>query len=139
MYQYREELAAVELFESNQYKSFVYLDAGAKKYILLNDTEKNNNINRYKFNNDRGSGVGMKGVTALIFMNSDVDAFMYELTGADAIPERKYLFEEKNKIHAMALLRAATYDAAHNTYITVSFDKKTGRGIMGKLVWLEVK
>ncbi len=137
MYLYREELAAIELFESNQYKSFVYLDAGTKKFILFNDSEKNNNIDRHKFNG-RATGVGLKGVTAIISMNSDIDAFMYQLSGDNPIPERNYLFEEKNKIRAMALLKAAVYDPVKNIYITLRFDKKTGKGIMARMVWLEV-
>ena len=48
MYKHNRDLGAVELFESNQYKSFAYFSTGTRNFILFNDTEKNNKIKKSK-------------------------------------------------------------------------------------------
>lgn len=131
------ELAAQELFKGNQYKSFVYLGSMKKQFILFNDTEKNNDLKGEKLVSVNGVMMRSK-LTMVMGVTGDCDAFMYELTGNDIMPKREYLFGEKDKGHALALLPVSAYNKQNNMLVTIRLDKKTDRNKTISIVWLEI-
>lgn len=111
----------------NVYKQFAFINADGKKYLFINDTERN--IERIEKNKEP---IGIQGV-------DDMDAFYFQLTGNDAIPARKFLVSDpgnKKRSHPRALFRASGYDKKNNLFIAVFFEKD-GKDNGFKLKWLQ--
>lgn len=111
----------------NVYKQFAFINAEGKKYLFINDTEKN--IERIKNNKEP---VGIQGV-------NDIDAFYFTLTGNDAIPERKFLVSDPGNMkrsHSKALFKASGYDKKNNLFIAVFYESE-GKDGGFKLKWLQ--
>ncbi len=125
------ELAAQMLYKGNQYKSFVYLHTTKGSYVLCNDTERNKEIRTINFISTRDNLIMVQGVTG------DCDAYMYSLRGDTTILKKEYLFGEKDKGHALALLTISAYDKKNNMYVTLMLDKKNMRNKMVSVVWLQ--
>ena len=138
LYISKREATAQELFKGNQYKSFVYLNGIKNKYILFNDTERNNDITDEKLMRnegglERGKIVMVQGITG------GCDAFMYKLSGNDIIPKREYAFGKKEHGNTLSIFTIANYDKKTNTYVTLKLDKESMKDKMVKLVWEEVE
>jgi hypothetical protein len=120
---YREGGAQL-LFHGNQYKSFAFLDGKRKKFILFNDTQRNNDAQ------ESGKIVNILGV-------SGTDGFYYPLTGSDAVPKRDYIFgkPEGKKDHDLALFAVSDYDKRNNVYATLKLENEHGKKV--KVVWLQ--
>ena len=128
------ELTAQVLLKGNQYKSFVFINGAKNNYILFNDTERNNDIVNAKKGARFGSDTRSK-LVRVMGMTGDCDAFMYKLTGDDVLPKREYLFGEKEKGHALALLTISDYNRKNNTYATLMLDKSNTKSKMVSVVW----
>ena len=138
LYISKRDATAQELFKGNQYKSFVYISGIKNKYILFNDTERNNDITDEKLMRnegglERGKIVMVQGITG------GCDAFMYKLTGNDVIPKREYAFGKKEHGNTLSVFTIANYDKKTNTYVTLKLDKESMKDKMVKLVWEEVE
>ena len=131
--------AAQLLFRGNQYKSFAYVDGTKSKYILFNDTEKNNDIKNARKRGNIYTGLSKAKLVMIIGVTIDCNAFMYKLAGDDLFPEREYLFAEKEneKGRALALLTVSDYNKKSNTYATLKLDKSSMKSKMINIVWQE--
>lgn len=138
LYLYYREFAAPSLFKGNQYKSFVYARGNTQQYIFFNDTERNNDLKKNKLTTRTGAFSTTK-LVRVQGLTGDCDAFMYPLIGNESIPERNYLFGEKDKGHALALLTVSAQSKQNNSFVTLMLDKKNMRSKMVNLVWLELK
>lgn len=132
----KRELSAQLLFKGNQYKSFSFIDGTKNKYILFNDTEKNNDITNTKLvlksgTLSRSKLIRVSGITG------DCDAFKYTLTGIDILPKRDYLFGERDKGHFLAAVTISSYNKTNNIYATLMLDKINTRNKMVSVVWQE--
>ena len=130
------ELTAQALLKGNQYKSFAFINGAQNNYILFNDTKRNNDIVNAKKGSRFGSDTRSK-LVRVMGMTGDCDAFMYKLTGDEVLPKREYLFGEKEKGHALALLTISDYNKKNNTYATLMLDKNNTRSKMVSVVWQE--
>jgi hypothetical protein len=130
------ELTAQVLLKGNQYKSFVFINGAKNNYVLFNDTERNNDIVNAKKGARFGSDTRSK-LVRVMGITGDCDAFMYKLTGDDALPNREYLFGEMGKGHALALLTISDYNKKNNTYATLMLDKSNTKSKMVNVVWQE--
>jgi hypothetical protein len=113
------------LYKGNEYKSFDFISAGARSYIVFNDTERNNDAQ------EQGGLVTIEKV-------DNCDAFAYAIKGTDVVPKRDYIFgnPEKRRDHNLLLFSIADYDAKSNIYTTLKLEKEGGnKGV--KLVWLQ--
>ncbi|HMI77343.1 MAG TPA: hypothetical protein VK484_01050 [Ferruginibacter sp.] len=121
-YHSRKERTAQFLYMGNQYKSFAYLNGVNKNYVLFNDTERNNEVNKDKF-------VEVQAI-------SECDAFMYELTGNDVFPKREYTLGKSANVkeHNLLMYAVADYDKKNNVYVTLRLDKEEGANKDVKLV-----
>ena len=132
------ETGAQQLFKGNQYKSFAFINGIKNKYIVFNDTERNNDIKDEKFMRvdgglERGKIVMVQGITG------DCDAFMYKLTGNDIIPKREYAFGNREQGHTLSVFTVADYNKKTNTYVTLMLDKASRKDKMVKLVWEDIE
>lgn len=123
------------LFRGNQYKSFAYVDGIKSRYILFNDTEKNNDIKNARKKGNIYTGLSKAKLVMVIGVTADCEAFMYKLTGDDILPEREYLFAEKENGRALALLTVSDYNKKNNTYATLILDKSNMKNKMVNVVW----
>jgi hypothetical protein len=105
------------------FKSFLYLDAGKNKYMMINDTERNNDVKKDKY-------VTITGV-------SECDAFFYNLTGDNIVPKRDYIFGSNADGHNLCFFRVSNYNKATNTLVTLKLNKKSPGDKYVKLVWLQ--
>jgi hypothetical protein len=105
----------------SQYKTALYLDAGKDKYILINDTERNNNVEKNNF-------VTIEGV-------SECDAFLYKLTGSELVPKREMLFGPNENGHNLASFGVSDFNG--NTLVTLKLNKKNAKDKAVNLIWLE--
>lgn len=124
-YKSEDEQSVVPLFKGNQFKSFSYLNSKLKKFILLNDTERNNDAQ------ESGSLVTVSGV-------GESDGFYYPLTGTDPTLKREYIFgnPENKKDHNLALFAISDYDSTTNLYATLKLEREgSKKGV--KVVWLQ--
>ena len=128
------ELTAQALLKGNQYKSFAFINGAQNNYILFNDTKRNNDIVNAKKGARFGSDTRSK-LVRVMGMTGDCDAFMYKLTGDEVLPKREYLFGEKEKGHALALLTISDYNRKNNTYATLMLDKSNTKTKMVSVVW----
>lgn len=124
-----DDPAAVANFVSfkNVYKQYAFLNAEGKKYLFINDSERN--IERVEKNKEP---VGIQGV-------DDLDAFYFTLTGDDVIPARKFLVAdptEKKRIKPRALFKTSDYDKKNNLFVA-AFYEVDGRDKGFKLKWLQ--
>ncbi len=71
----------------------------------------------------------------VIGVTVDCNAYMYKLTGDDIFPEREYLFAEKDKGRALAMLTIADYNKKNNSYTTLMLDKSNTKTKMVSVVW----
>jgi len=113
------------LYKGNQYKSFDFISAGPRSYVVFNDTERNNDAQ------EKGGLTTIEGV-------SNCDAFVYPLKGTDLIPKRDYLFgnPESKKDHNLALFTISDYDKQSNVYATLKLENQHGnKGV--KVIWLQ--
>lgn len=111
----------------NVYKQFAFINAEGKKYLFINDSERN--IERIEKNKEP---VGIQGV-------DDIDAFYFPLTGDDVIPARKFLVSDpadKKRSQPKALFKASGYDRKSNLFIAV-FNESEGKDKGFKLKWLQ--
>lgn len=106
----------------SEYKIPFYVNAGKTKYMLLNDTEKNNNPT--------------KGYVPIIGV-SDTDAFIYKLDGDKFVPEREMIFGSGGNWHNLAALPASNFNG--NTFITLKLNKKDSNNKAASLVWIELQ
>jgi hypothetical protein len=130
------ELTAQALLKGNQYKSFVFINGAKNNYVLFNDTERNNDIINAKKGARFGSDTKSK-LVRVMGLTGDCDAFMYKLTGEEVMPKREYLFGEKDKGHALALLTISDYNKKSNTYATLMLDKANMKSKIVSIVWQE--
>lgn len=111
---------------SNQYKRFGYINTGSKKYILMNDIERN-------------TETVQKGRYPLRIMGlGDCDAYYLPLIDNELIPARKYVFGEPagrkdNKIAAFAV---SAYDKKNNIFATLRTTDPS-RGKESQIVWVK--
>lgn len=105
----------------SQYKTPLYIDAGKNKYLLINDTERNNNVEKNSF-------VTITGV-------SDCDAFLYKLSGNELVPKRDVLFGSNENGHNLASLGVS--DFRRNVLVTLKLNKKNSKNKAVSLIWLQ--
>lgn len=127
--------AAQLLFKGNQYKSFTYVDGIKSKYVLFNDTERNNDIKNARKRGSIYTGISKAKLVMVIGVTIECDAFMYKLTGDDIFPDREYLFAEKEKGRALALLTVSDYNKKNNIYVTLMLDKSNMKSKLVSVVW----
>jgi len=112
-----------KLYEGNQYKSFAYLSGINKNYILFNDVDENGESVR-------------KGKLTTIIGIGDCDAYYFNASGSDIMPERQYVFEEPEKReHNLALFSISDYNKETNIYVTLRLAKGKNKGV--SIVWLQ--
>lgn len=99
------------------------MDMGKNKYIAINDTERNNEVKRDKF-------VTIIGV-------SDLDAYLYKLTGDELVPKRDILFGSNEDGHNLASFSVSDYNTASNTLVTLKLNKKSPGNKAVSLVWMQ--
>jgi hypothetical protein len=124
-YQSLREGTAQRLSGGNQFKSFAFLSAGPKSFVLFNDTERNNDAQ------EKGGLVTIKGV-------SGSDGFYYPLKGPDPILKRDYVFGNPagKRDHDLGLFSISDYDRKSNVYATLKLENQHGdKGV--KVVWLQ--
>ena len=123
---YKYELArGIELFRGNQYKSFIYLSSRGGRFILFNDSERNNEVNKDKF-------VEIQGI-------DECDAFSYKLGGTGFFPKRDYFFGQQPKGHSLALFQASDYASKTGVYVTLQLTKESARDNQVNLVWMQMQ
>ncbi|KIC93135.1 hypothetical protein OI18_19140 [Flavihumibacter solisilvae] len=109
----------------NQFKSFAYLDGTKKSYVLFNDVEENRESSK------KGKLTTIQGV-------SDCDAYFFNISGSDVMPERQFVFgkPESRKEHNLALFTISDYDREKNTLVTLKLENDRGdKGV--KVVWMQ--
>ncbi|QEC69530.1 hypothetical protein FRZ67_20305 [Panacibacter ginsenosidivorans] len=112
-----------KLYEGNQYKSFAYLSGTNRNYILFNDVDEN------------GESV-KKGKLTTIIGVGDCDAYYFNASGTDIMPERQYVFGQPEKRdHNLALFSISDYNKETNTYATLRLAKGKDKGV--SIVWLQ--
>lgn len=102
------------------YKSFFYVNGITKPYLLINDTERNNDVKRYK------NIVKVEGIKAS-------DAFYY-ITGKDVFPGRDYVFGKQPKGHLLASFGTSNYNRETNTLVTFKLSPDDDNV---KVIWLK--
>lgn len=108
----------------NQYKSFAYLSAPTKDYVLINDVDENEELIR-------------KGKLKNIMGVSSCDGFSFVTNGNDVLPARSYVFgAPKDKDHTMAVFSVSDYDPNSNVYVTLRLEVD-GRDKKVRVVWLQ--
>ena len=109
----------------NQFKSFTYLDGAKKSYILFNDVEENRE--RLK----KGKVTTIQGV-------SDCDAYYFNVSGTDIVPEREFVFGKPDgrKQHNLGLFTISEYDREKNMLVTLKLENDGGDKLV-KVVWLQ--
>jgi hypothetical protein len=124
-YHSKREGTAQLLDEGGQYKSFAYLNGDDKSYILINDIEEN-------------SVSLKKGKLTRIQSVKDCDGVYVEISGSEALPERKFIFgkPENKREHDLGLFAISDYDREHNVYVTLKLERE-GKGKNVQLVWLQ--
>lgn len=121
---YREE-RMVGLLRGNQYKYAAYLDGKKRAYLLFNDIESNGP----KLMN--GKLTTIKGV-------GDCDAFYYDVSGSEVMPDRQFVFgkPDARRTHNLAVFGVSAYNREDNIFCTLKLEKERGdKGV--KLVWLQ--
>ncbi len=112
--------------QSNQYKRINWFKGKEKTYLILNDSELNiEQIKQHK------SPIEVMAI-------STYDAFYFELTGKNVLPERKFLFgrSANEKEHRLAQPGLSVYDKKNNLFITLRLQKE-GKIKSANIVWLE--
>jgi hypothetical protein len=110
----------------NQYKRFIYIKNGSKKYVLMNDTR--NNIERLE----------QGGEPIQIMSSVNCDAFYFPLTGDGPIPERKYLYgkTKDEEPRSPSPFGIAVYDKENDLLITLRLSKDEKKKSVS-VVWLK--
>ena len=118
---YREGTAQ-QLQYGNQYKSFSYLAAAKKPYVLINDVEENTErIEKGKITTITGVG--------------ECDGFYYPLAAKNALPQRDFVFGAPDRrSHNLALFSISDYNEQTNRYATLKREKGRNEGV--SIVWL---
>lgn len=114
---------AQELWRGNQYKSYAYVNSPQGQYILFNDTERNNEVNKDKF--------------AEVQSVSDCNAFVYKLKPGELFAQREYLFGKPDKGNTIAMFLVSDFDTATNIYVTLKLTKESARDKMISVIWLQ--
>ena len=125
-YDARKENLAQFLYRGNQYKSFSYINGSSGNFILINDTERNDQVVKDKF-------AEVQGV-------SDCDLYMYKMEATDIFPKRVNVFGQTTlgtKEHQIAMVTTSAYDRKNNIYVTLKLDKESASKKVVKLVWLQ--
>jgi hypothetical protein len=116
---------AQKLIMGDQFKSFAYLSAKDKVYIMFNDTERNNHIT--------------DGNITLLRVLANCDAFVYTLDEKNVSPDRSLFFDKskkkENRTHTLALFNIGDYYSESNTYATLKLQKR-GKEKGARIVWM---
>lgn len=114
-------LSTQRLIQAEQYRSFAYLNAKNKLYILLNDAAENRHP-------QKGNIVQLRSVTS-------GQAYSF-LTGKPA-PEGNPFFGklQKDETNALAVFNLSDYNKTTNTYVTLKL-QVNGKERKSRLVWL---
>lgn len=124
-YKSDQEEKMVTLIRGNQYKYAAYLDGKKKTYLLFNDIESNGPILM------NGKLTTIKGV-------GDCDAFYYDVSGSEVMPDRQFVFgkPDARRTHNLAVFGVSAYNREDNIFCTLKLEKERGdKGV--KLVWLQ--
>ena len=117
------ENESVDFSKGDQYKLPKYVNGTKQKYLLFNDTERNNNAEKDKYIQ----------VTGLALC----DGFVYKLSGDDITPKRDYVFGADPNKHSLGNFAISDYNKNTNTFVTLRTDKESGKGKMVNIVWLQ--
>jgi hypothetical protein len=114
------------MFEGNQYKSFAYVNAASRSYILFNDIEKNAESVK-------------KGKLTTILGVGDCDGFYFPVAAGNAMPDREYVFEKPDSKHEheLGLFAVSDYDKEKNVYVTLRLVKESRHDKNVQLVWMQ--
>jgi hypothetical protein len=124
-YKSEQEEKMVTLNRGNQYKYSAYLDGKKKAYLLFNDIERN------------GPKV-MNGNLTTIQGVGECDAFYYDVSGSEVMPDRQFVFgkPDARRTHNLAVFGVSAYNREDNIFCTLKLEKEKGdKGV--KLVWLQ--
>ncbi len=121
-----QSLSAADYGFGNQYKRFGYVNTGTKKYILINELERNIETVQKGRQPLRIMGVGA------------CDAFYLPLNKKELVPERKYIFGEPadRKDNKIATFGVSAYDKKNNLFATLR-TTDPGRGKESQIVWIK--
>lgn len=121
-----QSLTAADYGFGNQYKRFGYINTGSKKYMLINDIERNIETVQKGRQPLRIMGVGA------------CDAFYLPLNENELIPQRKYVFGEPadRKDNKIATFGVSAYDKKNNLFATLR-TTDPGRGKVSQIVWIK--
>ncbi|HMI78232.1 MAG TPA: hypothetical protein VK484_05535, partial [Ferruginibacter sp.] len=117
------ENESVEFGKGDQYKIAKYINGPKQKYLLFNDTERNNNAEKDNY----------VQVTGLALC----DAFVYKLSGDDVLPKREYVFGAVPNKHILGNFAISHYNKTTNTFVTLRIDKESAKDKMVNIVWLQ--
>ena len=114
------------LYEGNQYKSFAYINAPSKSYILFNDVDRNTESVK-------------KGKITTISGVSDCDGYYYPVAPGNVMPDRDYVFGKPDGKHEhnLALFTVSDYDKNKNVYVTLKLVKESRHDKNVQLVWMQ--
>lgn len=110
----------------SQYKSPLYIARGSNRYMLINDTERNNDFKKDKF-------VTITGV-------SECDAFLYNLSGDEIVPKREYFFGPNTESgHNLGSFRVSSYNPSTGMLVTLKLNKKSPSNKAVSVIWMQVQ
>ena len=125
-YQYNREKTGQQSFDDNQYKSSVYISDGRNSFVLLNDSEVNDDAT-----------FSSKFIRFTDTKNAN--AYLYQLNDKITVPKRVYVFgksADKNE-HRSAVFNVYDYDKENGLLVTLKAEKE-GPHPGVKLVWLQL-
>lgn len=105
------------------YKVFKYINTGKSRYVCLNDTERNNEVEKDKFVEIRAVG--------------EMDAFYHALSGTNNFPKREYIFGDKEKGHELLAFGTSNYNREKNILVTLRLSKDSPADKEVSLIWLQ--
>lgn len=110
----------------SQYKSPLYIARGNSRYMLINDTERNNDFKKDKL-------VTITGV-------SECDAFLYNLSGEEIVPKRDYFFGPNTESgHNLGAFRTSSYNSSNGMLVTLKLNKKSPFNKAVSVIWIQVQ
>jgi len=114
--------SAQQLILGEQYRSFNWLHAKGKMYVLMNDAEQNAH--------------SVNGELAQLKVPSNGQAYAFQ-AGVPA-PERMLFFGRlrPEETHALAVFNISDYNSESNTYVTLKLEVNNNKK-GAKLVWLQ--
>lgn len=106
----------------SEYKEYLLVNTEKNKYLCINDTKRNNDVQNDKF-------IPIVGV-------AELDAFSYLLAGPQIFPTRNNIFTDQDKSHELIAFKVSDYSKPKNVLVVLKLTK-TASNAETSLVWFK--